>query len=208
MRLARLLPGLAVLAMALVVAAPAAAQAPAPPSLFDQFREFCMDTRWDKAKTLAAADGRGWAEIPDSFLAAEMEAMEEIRMTSVSARVFVQDRRMIMLMVGSGVMKTDDNTTMNARLCGVMTFGDVGEGLKADAIAHLRAPPIEGDGPDDPFTMWMYSQKGDRREFLGTDNPRKLAKAMENGQINMLMVGAEDDMSMLMLVQPTLGYAQ
>ena len=213
MKPARLLPGLvaaAASALALVVAAPAAAQPAASPSpsMFEQFREFCMDVRWDKAKSVARADARGWAEIPESLLASELSGMQEIRMTNVSVRVMVQDRRLLMLMVGAGVMPQEDSSTISARLCGVMTFGDVGEALKADAIAHLRSPPMEGDGADDPFAMWMYSQKGDRRDFIGTDNPRKLAKAMENGQINMLMVGSEDDMSMLMLVQPTMGYAQ
>lgn len=207
MRRARRLPGLALAAMMLTAAAPAAAQAPAPPSLFEQFREYCMDTKWDKAAALKRADDRGWAEIPESLFTAEMEAMEEIKMVNISARVFVENRRMVMLMVGSGVMQ-DSGTTMNVRLCGLMTFGDIGEELKADAIAHVRAPPVEGDGADDAFAMWMYTQKGDRREFFDGENPRKLAKAMENGQINMLMAGSEDDMSMLMLMQPTMGYAQ
>ena len=208
MRQARLMPGLAALAMVLAVAAPAAAQAPAPASIFDQFREFCMEAKWDKTTTLKRADARGWAEIPDSFLAAEMEAMEEIRMTNVSARVFVQDRRMVMLMVGSGTMPQDGNTTINARLCGVMTFGDVGEELKSDAIGHLRATPFENEGPENPFVTWIYTQKGDRREFLGPNDAMKLGKAMENGRINMLMAGAEGELSMLMLMQPTMGYAQ
>lgn len=207
MRLGRLTPGLAALALALCVAAPVAAQESAP-SIFDRFREFCLDANWDKATTLKRADARGWAEIPDSFLAAELGAMEEIRMTNVSARIFVQDRRMVMLMVGSGTMPQDDNTTINARLCGVMTFGDVGEELKSDAIGHLRATPFENEGPESPFVTWIYTQKGDRREFLGPNDTMKLGKAMENGRINMLMAGAEGEMSMLMLMQPTMGYAQ
>ncbi len=207
MRLARLMPGLAAVALALCVAAPAAAQESAP-SIFDRFREFCMDSKWDKATSLKRADAQGWAEIPDSFLAAELGEMEEIRMTDVSARVFVQNRRMVMLVVGSGTMPQDDSTTINARLCGLMTFGDIGEELKADAIGHLRATPFENEGPDNPFVMWVYTQKGDRREFLGANDAMKLGRAMENGRVNMLMVGAQDDLSMLMLMQPTMGYAQ
>jgi hypothetical protein len=51
-------------AMLAVVAAPAAAQAPAAPDLFDSFRTVCGDHRANYDRTTAAAAAKGWKAFP------------------------------------------------------------------------------------------------------------------------------------------------
>ena len=192
-----LLPGI----VALLLAAPGAALA-AENSLITAYKAMCDVTGGSLKKAVAAADAAGWAPVPDSLIAESMTAMGDMKVREMASRVMVIDRRFVALVVGVGELDQGDST-MEATICGVVTFADGDTGLRAAAIAYNGTQPVPMDDPDmKSLDMWLYVDGPKGREYFTSLESMKVMRAMLDGQLNMLMVGEDEGMAMIMRMRP------
>lgn len=192
-----LLPALA----ALLLAAPGAAMA-AENSLITAFKTMCEATGGTLKKTVAAADAAGWAPVPDAMIADSMTAMGEMKVQEMASRVMVIDRRFVAVVVGVGEMDQGDSV-MEASLCGVVTFADGDTGLRPAALAYIGARPVPNNDPEmKAFDMWVYVDGPQGREYFTSLESMKVVRAMLDGKLNMLMVGEDEGMAMIMHMRP------
>jgi hypothetical protein len=186
---------------ALALAVPGVALA-AENSLITAYKTMCEATGGSLAKAVAAADAAGWAPVPDSMIAESMTAMGEMKVQEMASRVMVIDRRFVALVVGVGEMDQGDST-MEASLCGVVTFADGDTNLRAAAVAYNGTKPVPMNDPEmKGFDMWLYVDGPKGREYFTSLESMKVMRAMLDGQLNMLMVGEDEGMSMIMRMRP------
>jgi hypothetical protein len=146
---------------ALVAAALPPATAWADPQ-FDLFKSFCLDTRGDPTKSLAAADAAGWTPIPTSMIKGFGASGSEIldpagRMTST------QDG-MRMMIVGTA-KEIVPRTQRQGAFCAVfLQTGDVAA-LKAEAARYAAVPQDATivDDKDAVAFAWRETPTGHER---------------------------------------------
>lgn len=205
MSLSRTIIGVLGVCLALATTAPALAQAKAPATsqtaLVPAFKTLCDATSGDHSRALAAADAAGWAILPDEAILAGMAQVPGLKMLEGGARAQVINRELLMMIVGTAEMDADTVVEM----CAVLTFKVQTEQAVAETRAMTGAEPANL-GDDDPemadMVMWVSINDAKGREYLSSMEGMRPMRAMVNGQLQMLMVGEQDGMTMIMQMRP------
>ncbi|MBI1404512.1 MAG: hypothetical protein GC145_00130 [Caulobacter sp.] len=166
------------------------------------YSAMCVATGGELKPVLAAADAAGWAPIPEDLVAQGMGAMGEMKVHELGARVMIIDRRLVALIVGSGVVDQDD-TVVEMTFCGVVSYVKEGKALVADMTRLVGSPPIPNTDADmKAYAMWLYVDGAKGAEYFGSMENLKAMRAMLNGDLRMLMVGEDEGMSMILRMRP------
>ena len=170
---------LALLAAALLAAAPAAARAQAAaPGLYGSFQALCVATGGDRTAALAAADRDGWSPVPDALLASFAGQFK-----NASGRLKSSSAGIGFLVLGEQE-QAQDGQTLHMRACGVGGSTPDPAAVASAVQAYAAVPPSDRSTPG--RTVWAYTDEAGRHAPLSFSDRAALKTALAKGNARVL----------------------
>jgi hypothetical protein len=187
-------------AAALVAAALGAQAAPARADpAFDTFRDLCVTTRAEASAALAAADKRGWTDMPPVF----RDEIAKQGFSGGEGRAKMHNRTLMLMYAGRGA-PVIDGAAMPVRVCAL--------GARPSDAAAVRKAAADWAGvPADPA---LPAHKGEAFAFLDEDGAHKAIQAAElktprgrdlirRGRVAMLFVAGQPAAPLIVYAIPS-----
>jgi len=187
-------------AAALVAAALGAQAAPAHADpAFDAFRDLCVNTRAEAPAALAAADSRGWTDMPPMFL----DEITKQGFSGGEGRAKMQNRVLMLMYAGRGA-PVIDGVPVPVRVCALGARPLDGEAIRKAAADWAGVPA-------DPA---LPAHKGEAFAFLDDDGAHKAIAAAElktprgkdlirQGRVGMLFVAGQPAAPLIIYAIPS-----
>jgi len=187
-------------AAALVALALGASAARAEPAVFETFRDLCLATKAEAGPALAAADRRGWTDMPPMFLS----EIAKQGFTDGEGRAKLSNRTLMLMYAGKGA-PVIDGEPLPVRVCAFGARPTDGEAMRK-AAAEWAAVPADPALP---------AHKGEAFAFLEEAGAHKAIPAAElksprgrdlirQGRVAMLFIAGQPAAPLIVYAIPSL----
>jgi hypothetical protein len=176
-----------------------AATASADPT-FDALRELCVKTRAEAPAALAAADAKGWTDMPAMFV----DEITNAGFSGGEGRATSRNRVLMLMYAGVGAPVVD-GAPMPVRACAVAARPANNAAARA-AMAEFAAVPADPALPSQKGEAYAYTvEDGVHRQVTASElNSPRGKDLIRQGRVNMLIVAGRPAAPLLVYAIPTL----
>lgn len=168
-------------------------------SFVGHFKTLCDAGEGDGERALALAKEAGWAQLPASMFAGQDNPFEQ-----VTAMMNAEPDGTVVILVSGSMTEDFEGTPIRMAVCGLMG-GDLEKGTPmapdpGPIVRNWLAMAPHKDFSDQGMEGYAFVRNDEERRPVVSDAAG--LQAALNGQLHVIMVGREENMSMLLYMRP------